>query len=239
MREHDKRGRDGRTVYIYKLIDPLTHEVRYIGKAYDPDRRLEAHLRHALQRPDTRKGSWIEGLRRQGAHPVLQVIDEATPETWPDVERSHIKNYLRAGYALTNDVHNAQHGWREWADRTSGVADNIGAGTRHAAHDVTVGARTAAGRTSDAAQAIAGVTALGTKIAADRMAGGAKAAAGALSDGAKAAAGGVEKVVEDPIVRDVMRTVAVTAATMLTNFVVGSSIDKLTAGRRKPGKKPR
>lgn len=35
----------GRLAKIYGLIDPLSGEIRYVGKANDPARRLRGHLR--------------------------------------------------------------------------------------------------------------------------------------------------------------------------------------------------
>ena len=36
--------KNSKTQFIYSLIDPITHEIRYIGKTSNPEDRLKRHL---------------------------------------------------------------------------------------------------------------------------------------------------------------------------------------------------
>jgi len=90
------------------LKDPETGEVRYIGQAEDPQRRLAAHLteaRHAAS--GQAKGEWVRNLISKGAVPSLVILDVADEDTADEVERKYISRHL-AGGALVNTKHNPE-----------------------------------------------------------------------------------------------------------------------------------
>ena len=60
--------------HVYHLIDPITHEVRYVGRCANPKARLRNHCNEAARRQTTAKHRWINGLIAQGRLPVLVVI---------------------------------------------------------------------------------------------------------------------------------------------------------------------
>ena len=84
---------------IYALCDPVTGEVRYIGKANDPEKRLKSHLRDARSRR-TPVYCWINKLTSNGEKPVLKVLEWATD--WREAERRLITQYRESGARLLN-----------------------------------------------------------------------------------------------------------------------------------------
>lgn len=86
--------------YIYILQDPITNEVRYVGKSKNPHRR---YLSHLWQKPKVKYHSyyWIQKLLKNGLNPILTVIDE-TEEDWIWLEQYWIEQFKQWGFNLTN-----------------------------------------------------------------------------------------------------------------------------------------
>ncbi len=61
--------------YIYTLSDPVTNQVRYIGKTNHLGKRLWSHL-HSKDR--SHKTSWIKSLK--GLDPVMEILEEYIDE---------------------------------------------------------------------------------------------------------------------------------------------------------------
>src|SRR5258708_6488621 len=89
------------TTYIYALLDPETNEIRYIGKADDPQKRFSRHL---WERDDTHKQRWIRDLRSRGLKPLLQIIEEIPFALWQERECYWIAFYRTQGCHLTNSA---------------------------------------------------------------------------------------------------------------------------------------
>lgn len=89
-------------VFIYSLSDPLTKEIRYVGKAVDVHQRYKKHL---VRKENTYKFCWVEGLKQKGLKPeleVLEVIYDSNDKDWQASEQWWI-SYLRfIGCRLTN-----------------------------------------------------------------------------------------------------------------------------------------
>lgn len=90
-------------VTIYALRDPRTLELRYIGKAHDPERRLQQHLQPGqLDRYRSKKNSWLKGLLAAGHQPLLEIVDEVEPEQADEAEICWIAWHLSQGAHLVN-----------------------------------------------------------------------------------------------------------------------------------------
>lgn len=89
------------TTFIYALCEPDTGEVRYIGKADDPDKRLWQHL-HNRRHPGLPKAKWIRELVSVGLWPVMKVIAEVPKDCWETFEKYHIQQAKDAGFQLLN-----------------------------------------------------------------------------------------------------------------------------------------
>lgn len=87
-----------KTAFIYALVDP-SGNIRYIGKADNPDKRFYYHLRDKI---DNRKNRWIKSLIKQGLSPTLQVIDEVKMSEWHAAEAAYILFYKEQGCDLVN-----------------------------------------------------------------------------------------------------------------------------------------
>lgn len=90
-------------VKIYFLRDPITKEIRYLGRTKNRlCVRLAGHVSKA-RRGKTHKDCWIKSLLKQGLRPVIELVSEV--EGWSESyqeEQELIKFYLNAGVKLTN-----------------------------------------------------------------------------------------------------------------------------------------
>lgn len=87
-----------RIVFIYGLVDPVTDDVRYVGKSVDPLSRFAQHLRDQTA---TRRGRWIRSLLAQDLRPGLMLLEVVTGD-WQVAERQWIAAYRAAGGDITN-----------------------------------------------------------------------------------------------------------------------------------------
>ncbi len=69
--------------YIYALCDPITHRVRYVGKAYDPHARYDQHL----TKSSWAVNEWVQGLRHKGLNPELKLLELCAFIYWQERER--------------------------------------------------------------------------------------------------------------------------------------------------------
>lgn len=84
---------------IYALLDPVTGETRYIGKANDARKRLATHLRDSRRR-DTPVYRWIRKLASNGMIPALTVL--CATDDWQQAEKNEIAKARAAGFRLLN-----------------------------------------------------------------------------------------------------------------------------------------
>jgi len=95
-------------VFIYTLADPVTREVRYVGKAINLENRLRRHIYTAASSIEqNHKTNWLKSLRAKGLKPIIEALEEIIEPTeaqWQEAERFWIE-YLRVlGFKLTNLV---------------------------------------------------------------------------------------------------------------------------------------
>ena len=88
--------------FIYTLIDPITNEIRYVGKANNPERRLEAHIYGSLESSNPHKHRWIKKLRKSGLKPILHVIEICADSEWKQREIYWTAKYRKANHKLLN-----------------------------------------------------------------------------------------------------------------------------------------
>jgi len=62
------------TDYIYALVDPITNDIRYIGRTANPKARLRTHLKKDKNQA---KSKWVEGLLAKGLTPKMVILDKA------------------------------------------------------------------------------------------------------------------------------------------------------------------
>lgn len=88
---------------IYILIDPITNQVRYVGKTNNIKERYKNH-KNRCRDVNTHKRNWINKLRKQGLHPIIEVIETISVNEWVYWERFWISYYKYIGCNLTNNT---------------------------------------------------------------------------------------------------------------------------------------
>lgn len=88
--------------YIYGLVDPITNDVKYIGKANNTRKRLHTHLTKNNLVKCTYKNNWINGLLNKKLKPELIIIDEVLQSEWEFWEKYWISQFKTWGFKLTN-----------------------------------------------------------------------------------------------------------------------------------------
>lgn len=87
-------------VFIYCLKDPVTRDVRYIGKTDNLKKRLDGHLSSSSKEKNY-LGNWLRSLK--GEKPILAVLHEvAKGESWAEEERRYISCARAMGVELVN-----------------------------------------------------------------------------------------------------------------------------------------
>lgn len=87
--------------YIYTLRDPITREIRYVGKSDNPKQRLSEHIRKSKY-TITYKNRWLQTLKQKNLIPIMEIIDIVDKNNWGDSEKKWISYYREEGFNLTN-----------------------------------------------------------------------------------------------------------------------------------------
>lgn len=89
---------------IYKLIDPESNKVRYIGLTFNTlKQRLKSHYNENAK---SHKCSWIKKLKSKGLKPIIESIEEniGSYEEACEKEIYYIDYYKNNGHELTNQA---------------------------------------------------------------------------------------------------------------------------------------
>src|SRR5262245_15102113 len=90
-----------RTTFIYALICPDSGEMKYIGKANNPKRRLKDHMSD-FRGQEYNKALWISRMKREKKKPILEIIEEVAMDCWQAAEEFWIAYYKFIGANLLN-----------------------------------------------------------------------------------------------------------------------------------------
>jgi hypothetical protein len=90
-----------KTIYIYKLIDPLTKELRYVGKTTNTIRRYKEHLRKSKDRK-TYVNIWINDLLNDNRKPIMEIVDSCSDCNWAELEKGWITKLGSENSKITN-----------------------------------------------------------------------------------------------------------------------------------------
>ena len=102
--------------YIYILVDPITNQIRYIGKSNNPFQRFKNHKNRCRDK-NTHKRNWINKLRLKGVNPEIEVIDMVDIKDWKYWEKFWIQYFKSIGCNLTNNCDGGEG--LTFANRTS------------------------------------------------------------------------------------------------------------------------
>lgn len=91
-------------IIIYTLRDPITDEIRYIGKTKRTiNYRLTQHIQECLKRKMiTYKNNWIWSLIQQEVLPIIEELEITETENWQELEKFWIAQFKTWGFRLTN-----------------------------------------------------------------------------------------------------------------------------------------
>jgi group I intron endonuclease len=90
-------------IYIYKLIDPITNEIRYVGKTKNSiTKRLYEHLTVRNLKSNNHKNNWIKQLLKSNNKPKIEVLEVVNEDNWIPKEIYWIKFLKENGCNLTN-----------------------------------------------------------------------------------------------------------------------------------------
>ena len=97
-------------IYIYTLKDPITNEIRYIGKTKQKFySRLSAHKRYAkTSLKQTHFTNWVNKLLKLNLQPIMEKLEIVNEKNWQERERYWIKYYKSLGLKLTNTQEGGQ-----------------------------------------------------------------------------------------------------------------------------------
>ena len=87
-------------VYIYTLTDPVSKQIKYVGKTKNIDRRYYKHITE--KRNNTYKEQWIGGLKKKGLLPTIEILDEVEEDEWMFWEIWWISLFKSWNLKLTN-----------------------------------------------------------------------------------------------------------------------------------------
>lgn len=87
--------------YIYGLIDPITNELRYVGKTVNINRRYKRHI-NEVNLHNSHKDRWIRKLLNNNHIPEIIVIDLVKTNEWQYWEIFYIEYFKFLGCNLTN-----------------------------------------------------------------------------------------------------------------------------------------
>ena len=87
--------------FIYSLSDPITNEIKYVGKSDNPKVRLVEHMRKSKY-DVTHKNNWINSLKNKNLKPIIEILDVVSITDWDFWEKHWINLLKRQGFNLTN-----------------------------------------------------------------------------------------------------------------------------------------
>lgn len=80
-------------IKIYILKDPITGDIKYVGKTYrDENIRLSEHI-HDSKRKKGYKENWIRKLTKKGYKPIIEIIDLVKEDEWQYWEKFYINKF--------------------------------------------------------------------------------------------------------------------------------------------------
>jgi hypothetical protein len=96
-------------VYIYVLKHPITNEIRYVGLTRFPAKRLNNEINYPHT---THLRNWVNSLKKESLHPVMEVVEEAEEDLACAVEKKWIADMRAKGCNLINFTDGGERGYK-------------------------------------------------------------------------------------------------------------------------------
>jgi hypothetical protein len=112
--------------FIYILENPITNEIRYVGKTNNPKNRLHYHWTVGIK-SNNKTGQWLKSLKNNKTKPVMTIIDE-TENDWQNLEMYWISQFKAWGFDLTNHTEGGEgcYGGGDWNCKEISIYDKKG-----------------------------------------------------------------------------------------------------------------
>ena len=95
-------------IKIYTLKDPITEQIRYVGKTkYSLNDRLAKHL---ITYEKNHRANWIRNLLKRNLKPIIELLDEVEEENWQFWEKYWICQLKCWGLQLLNATEGGESG---------------------------------------------------------------------------------------------------------------------------------
>jgi hypothetical protein len=79
---------------VYALLDPITSEIRYIGKSCSGFTRIRQHFNPSQLNSKNKKSSWLKSLLKRHTYPHVKVLDQALDKaSLSSLEKEHIAKH--------------------------------------------------------------------------------------------------------------------------------------------------
>jgi hypothetical protein len=89
--------------YIYTLSDPISNQIKYVGKTKDLKDRLKRHMSDSyLNESLTLKNNWLKKLKSNNLKPIMEVLDQGDENNIDDLEIYWIEQLKAWGIKLKN-----------------------------------------------------------------------------------------------------------------------------------------
>lgn len=91
--------------FIYTLSDPISKEIKYIGKTKNLKDRLQRHMSPCnLKQTWQSKTKWLKYLKNNGLKPIMEVLDQGDENNIDQLEIYWISQFKSWGFKLKNET---------------------------------------------------------------------------------------------------------------------------------------
>jgi len=102
--------------FIYTLSDPISNEIRYVGKTKDLKDRLRRHMsNYNLKATWTSKNKWLKNLKNNNLKPIMEILDQGDENNIDDLEIYWIGQLKAWGIKIKNETDGGE-GF-DWTDK--------------------------------------------------------------------------------------------------------------------------
>lgn len=114
-------------IFIYVLKNPITGEIKYVGKTNNPKRRLYSHIEESKRKTglkNRRVINWINSLLKDKLKPKMEIVEICNNNNWEEKEIYWINYYRNIGIDLCNIENGGKHSEKKFSDKTKSIHAN-------------------------------------------------------------------------------------------------------------------